>query len=75
VALVPLDKVLEIALDYLANDAEVQEAIIYLQSDEFYKILSKVESLKEFKDVSNFICMFLKPESDSENVCSVSTGG
>jgi hypothetical protein len=53
----------------------VQDAIIYLQSDEFYKILSTVESLKEFKDVSNFICMFLKPESDSENVCSVSTGG
>jgi len=70
-----LDKVLEIVLDYLANDPEVQEAVIYLQSEEFYKILSTVEALPEFEDVSNFICMFLKPQSDRENICSVSTGG
>jgi hypothetical protein len=70
-----LDKVLEIVLDYLANDPEVQDAVIYLQSDEFYLILSTVEALQEFKDVSTFTFMFLKPESDRENVCSVSTGG
>jgi len=74
-ALIPLDKVLEIALDYLANDPEVQEAVIYLQSEEFHKILTTVEALPEFKNVSTFICMFLKPQSDRENVCSVSTGG
>jgi hypothetical protein len=51
-ALVPLDKVLTIALDYLANDSEVQELVIYLQSDEFHKIVLTVEDLKEFKDVS-----------------------
>jgi len=51
-ALVPLDKVLTIALDYLANDSEVQELVIYLQSEEFHKIVLTVEDLKEFKDVS-----------------------
>jgi hypothetical protein len=49
-ALVPNDKVIEIDLDYLANDQEVQDAVIYLQSPEFQKILTTVEDLKEFKD-------------------------
>jgi formate hydrogenlyase subunit 4 len=70
-----VDKVLEIALDYLANDQEVQNAVIYLQSSEFQKILTTVENLKEFKDVSTFICIFLNPQSDRENVSSVLTGG
>ena len=74
-ALVPVDKVLEIALDYLANDQEVQDAVVYLQSPEFQKILTTVEDLQEFKDVSTFIFIFLNPQSDRENVCSVSTGG
>jgi len=75
VALIPVDKVLEIALDYLANDQEVQEFVTYLQSDEFHVIINTIEGLQEFRDVSTFICMFLKPQSDRENVCSVSTGG
>jgi len=37
-ALVPTDKVLEIALDYLANDPELHEAFVYIQSEEFPKI-------------------------------------
>ena len=74
-ALVPTDKVLKISLDYLANDPEVQEAIAYLQSEEFHMLLTTVENLKEFKDVSTFICIFLKPQSDRKNVWSVSTGG
>ncbi len=51
-ALVPTDKVLEIALDYLYNDQEVQEYIAYMQSEEFPKIHKIVEYLKEYKDVS-----------------------
>jgi hypothetical protein len=51
-ALVPVDQILGIALDYLANDAEVQEAVIYLQSEEFHKIVLTVEGLQETKDVS-----------------------
>ena len=52
IALVPTDKVLEIALDYLYNDQEVQEYIAYMQSEEFPKIHKIVEYLKEYKDVS-----------------------
>lgn len=74
-ALIPLDKVLEIVLDYLANDPEVQEAVIYIQSEEFHTIVTTVEALPEFKTVSARMCMFLKPQSDRQNVCSVSNGG
>ena len=72
--LVPIEKVLSITLDYLATDPELHKAYAYIQSEEFPKIHKVVEYLKEYKDVSAFICMFLKPQSDRENICSVSTG-
>jgi hypothetical protein len=57
VALLPTDQILEIALDYLSNDPEVQAAIIYIQSEEFHPILTTVEALQEFKDVSTlYVC-------------------
>ena len=74
-ALAPTDKVLEITLDYLANDPQFQEAYGYVQSEQFPRIHRIVEYLKQYKDVSNFMCMFLKHQSVRENVCSVSTGG
>jgi hypothetical protein len=46
----------------------------YIQSEEFPKIHAIVEYIKEYKDVSAFMCMFLKLESDREYICSVSTG-
>jgi len=58
-------------VDYLANDPEVQEAVVYLQSPEFHTILTTVGDLQEYKDVSTLICVFLKPQSDREYVCSV----
>jgi hypothetical protein len=58
-ALVPLDQVFAITLDYLANDPEVQEFVVYLQSEEFHKIVSTVEDLKEFKDVSITVHMII----------------
>ena len=70
--LFPTNKILEIALDYLANDPEVQQFVAYIQSEEFPKIHTAVEHLKEYKDVSAFMCMFLKPQSDRENIRSVS---
>ena len=73
-ALVPTDKVLEITLDYLANDQEVRKFVEYIQSEEFPKIHTVVERLKEYKEVSAFMCMFLKPQADGENICSISTG-
>jgi hypothetical protein len=73
-ALFPTEKVLEITLDYLANDPELHEAFVYIQSEEFPKIHAIVEYLKKYKYVSAFICMFFKHQSDRENMCSVSTG-
>ena len=73
-ALVPVDKVHEITLDYLANDTELHNAFAYIHSKEFPKIHKIVVYLKEYKDVSAFMCMFLKHQSDGENICSVSTG-
>jgi len=73
-ALVPTDKVLEIVLDYLANDEEVREFVAYIQSEKFPKIHTVVEHLKECKYVSTIMCMFLEVHSDRENICSVSTG-
>ena len=70
----PTDKVLKITLDYLANDPELQEAFVYIQSEEFPKIHKIVEYLKEYKYVSAFMCMFLKHQSDRKNICSISTG-
>jgi hypothetical protein len=71
-ALVPNDKVLEITLDYLVNDTElheeVREFVVYIQSEKFPKIHKIVEYLKEYEDVSAFMCMFLNPKSDSENI-------
>jgi len=73
-ALLPAGKVLEITLDYLANDPEFNEAYAYVQSEQFPRIHKIAEYLKQYKDVSNFICMFINHQSDRENICSVSTG-
>ncbi|KAJ9591398.1 hypothetical protein L9F63_002004 [Diploptera punctata] len=54
-ALLDLDQILSIALDYLANDAEVQEALAYLQSDEFHEIITTLESQAEFTNFINFV--------------------
>jgi hypothetical protein len=73
-AIVPIEKVLSIILDYTATDPELLKTIIYIQSEEFPKIHKVVEYIKEYKDVSAFICMLLKPQSDRENMSSFSTG-
>ena len=57
----PTEKVLEITLDYL------DKAIVYLQSEEFPKIHTIVENLKEYKYVSAFKCMFLKHQYNRKN--------
>jgi len=63
-ALVPTDQVLETALDYLANDQQMREFVQYIQSEEFPNIHASVERLKEYKDVSAFMCMYFKPQSN-----------
>ncbi|PSN48368.1 hypothetical protein C0J52_16187 [Blattella germanica] len=54
-ALLPVDQILSIALDYLANDAQVQEAMVYLQGDEFQSIVLTIEALPEFGNFLNFV--------------------
>jgi hypothetical protein len=48
--LLPTDKLLQVALDYLYHDQEVKEFIVYLQSEEFPKIHQFVEYLKEYTE-------------------------
>ena len=54
-ALVPMDEVKEIAFDYLENDAQVQEAVEYLESSAFHQIVEEVEAMKEAKDVLKYL--------------------
>jgi hypothetical protein len=72
--LVPKYEVIHLTLDYLAHDTELHELSAYIQSEEFPKIHALVEYIKEYKPVSANMCIFLKPESDREYICSVSTG-
>jgi len=72
--LVQNENVLETALEYLPNDQEVREFVVYIQSEVYPKIQTTVHQLKEYTDVSAFMCMIFKPQSDGKNICSVSTG-
>jgi len=58
-ALVPTDKFLSITLDYIANDPQLRKAFVYIQSEEIPHIHKAVQYLKQYKDVSSFMCMFL----------------
>jgi len=69
-ALVPTDKVLSIILDYIANDPELHKAIVYIQSEKLPIIHQYVQYLKEYKEVSAFMCMFLKPPYDRKYMFS-----
>jgi hypothetical protein len=70
-ALIPLNDVIAIVLDYLANDAEVQELILYLQSEDFHKIVVTVEELEEFKQVSIIAHTCVSQACMRQRKCSV----
>jgi len=67
-ALVSTDKFLQSALEYLANYQEVRDFVVYIQSEEFPNFHTIIERLKEYIDVSTFICMSFKPQSDGKNI-------
>ncbi|XP_068083479.1 uncharacterized protein [Anabrus simplex] len=48
-ALIPTQEILNILFDHLANDAEFQDGVAYLQSDEFKQALTVVEGKQELK--------------------------
>jgi hypothetical protein len=54
--LVPTEKVLVITLEYLAYDPELQERLVYIQSEKFPMVNATIEYLKEYKHVSAFMC-------------------
>ena len=53
-----MDQVLAIALDYLSNDEEVQEAMEYIQSDAFHNIVTTLEGLTEFESVGGINSLY-----------------
>jgi len=55
IALVPTNQIIQITLDYLANDPELQKIFAYYQSEVFPKIHRVVEYLQQYKEVSAFM--------------------
>ncbi|XP_046402856.1 uncharacterized protein LOC124168644 isoform X4 [Ischnura elegans] len=53
--LIPLNKVLEIFEEHMQNDPQVQNAVKYLQSDDFKKIVTTVQAMPEFDDFVKFL--------------------
>ncbi|KAG8238471.1 hypothetical protein J437_LFUL016928 [Ladona fulva] len=54
-SLIPVDKIAEIVVKYVETDPEVQEAVAYLKSDDFKKIVTTVEDSQQFKDLAAFL--------------------
>lgn len=54
-ALLPVEEITEIVLDYMTNDKEIIETMEYLQSDNFHNIVVEVEGMKETKDILAFL--------------------
>ncbi|KAG7187706.1 hypothetical protein KM043_016762 [Ampulex compressa] len=53
--LIPVDDVVVVVLEYLAEDEEFQNAVEYLQSVEFQQLARDVEALPEIKELMNYI--------------------
>jgi hypothetical protein len=74
-AVIPVDEIARIALDYVLNDKEVQELAIHVQSREFQELVEKVLNLEELEDVSIIVCMSFKVLNLIQSIfCSVLTG-
>nr|CAD7411473.1 unnamed protein product [Timema cristinae] len=55
IALIPVDQIEAIALDYISNDAEVQAVLEYLQSDDFRAIVEEVNASQEAIDLYDYL--------------------
>ncbi|XP_031828129.1 uncharacterized protein LOC116425071 [Nomia melanderi] len=55
VDIVPTNKIVTLCLQYLAEDAEFQKLVTYLQSPEFKKLVVDIEALPEVIDILNYI--------------------
>ncbi|XP_049774591.1 uncharacterized protein LOC126162248 isoform X14 [Schistocerca cancellata] len=54
-ALIPVDEIVAIVLDHLANDPEVQAAVQYILSDDFKSIVLAIDALPEYIDFLNYL--------------------
>nr|ABV44704.1 PpMVP1 [Phlebotomus papatasi] len=54
-ALVPVDDLVKLGVDYLMNDKEFQATFAYLQGTEFAKVWEKFFKVKEVKEVLKFV--------------------
>ncbi|XP_076761895.1 uncharacterized protein LOC143429926 [Xylocopa sonorina] len=52
---IPLDKMVSILLEYVAEDKEVQQVLEYLQSEDFKGLVSDVEAMPEVIELLNYI--------------------
>ncbi|KFB45603.1 AGAP006187-PA-like protein [Anopheles sinensis] len=68
VALLPLDDLLNLALRYLLTDKEVQDALLYLQGDEFATVWDQFFALTEVRDLLNYLEDAGVPAYESLNV-------
>ncbi|KAL0116893.1 hypothetical protein PUN28_010039 [Cardiocondyla obscurior] len=53
--LIPVERLLEITLEYYAGDAEFQNLVRYLQSEKFKELVQEVENLSEIEELMNYI--------------------
>lgn len=54
-ALVPVDELAKLALNYYQNDKDVQAAFAYLQGEEFSAVWDQLFALPEVKDLLNYL--------------------
>ncbi|XP_049801965.1 uncharacterized protein LOC126236587 [Schistocerca nitens] len=54
-ALIPIDEIVNIVLNHLANDPEVQAAVEYVLSDDFKSIVLAIDALPEYIDFLNYL--------------------
>uniref|UniRef100_A0A182YHF4 Uncharacterized protein n=3 Tax=Anopheles stephensi TaxID=30069 RepID=A0A182YHF4_ANOST len=67
VGLLPLDDLLNLALRYLLNDKEVQQALLYLQGAEFSSVWDQFFALSAVRDLLNYLEDAGVPAYDSLN--------
>ncbi|XP_043248284.1 uncharacterized protein LOC122395052 [Colletes gigas] len=53
--ILPMNEMVKIVLQYLSDDAEFQQLVGYLQSNEFKNLIKGVEGLPEFIDLLNYM--------------------
>lgn len=53
--LLPQEKIFSIVLEYISEDTEVQNMMVFVQSDEFKQLVADVEAMPEIKDLMDYI--------------------